>query len=347
MLQNLILQFTSKRKLLKAIKNDQYKNWEIHFNQFNETNSKKADPLKLTFLGFKIYEENLKEIIKDYKITHEESSELHKIQEYFQLPEKKIETIKAKYANGTVTNLSKEKLSDNLLTWDEKKEIEELGKELNLSSEEVHRINQRNAIELYENALRKVVSDNIVSYHEQEHLNALALALGLNKEEISVDKTLGETYQYLVLLNALDHGYLPSVDSPSIVLQRNEIAYWESSANLLVNKVVTTGYTSGSRGVSIRVMKGVSYRVGSSRSQPIKQEVTTRYPGVLVITSKRVVFAASQKSFSIPFSQLISFDPYSDGIGFQKNNKELILQFNNDKISEIVHKILTNALNGN
>jgi hypothetical protein len=91
-------------------------------------------------------------------------------------------------------------------------------------------------------------------------------------------------------------------------------------------------------------MKGVSYRVGSSRSRPIKEEVTTPFPGVLVITSKRVVFAASQKSFSIPFSQLISFDPYTDGIGFQKNNKDFVLQFNDRKMSEVVCKVISNAV---
>lgn len=347
MFRNLFLRFSSKGKLLKTIKNDNYKNWDAHFENFNSTSPKKANPLKLKSLGLEIYERNLKEVISDYNVTDEERQELVKIKSYFQLSEESINSIKAKYAKGAVNNLSKQRLGDNQLTDDEVKEIELLAKELNISQEEVSRINQRNAAELYESALKQVVSDKMVTFEEQEQLESLALQLGINPDQISIDKKLSENYSFLVLLNALDHGYLPEVDSPSIILQKNEVAYWEISANLLVSKVVTTGYTGGSRGVSIRVMKGVSYRVGSSRSIAIKEQVTTKYPGVLVITSKRVVFAASQKSFSIPFTQLISFEPYSDGIGFQKNNKELILQFNDKKISEVIFKVITNAVNAN
>jgi hypothetical protein len=345
MFKNLLLRFTSKGKLLKNIKNDNYKNWENHFNDFNSSATKKANPLKLKSLGLEIYEGNLKEMISDYSITDYEKEDLAKIKTYFELSDISINAIKARYGEKTVDNLSKQMLADNQLTNEEVNELKLLANELNLSDEDLKRINQKNAIELYENALRNVVSDQMVTFQEQEQLENLARQLGINTEQINLDNKLSEIYSYLVLLNALDHGYLPRVNSPSIILQKNEIAHLEISASLLDHKVITTGYSSASRGVSIRIMKGVSYRVGASRSTPIKEEVSIKYSGVLEITSKRVVFAASQKSFSIPYSQLISFNPYSDGIGFQKSNKEMVLQFNDHKISEVVFKILSNAIN--
>ena len=103
--------------------------------------------------------------------------------------------------------------------------------------------------------------------------------------------------------------------------------------------------SGGSHGLSIRVMKGVSYRVGASRSIPIKEQVSIKHPGVLVITSKRVVFSSPTESFSIPFTQLISFDPYSDGLGLQKGNSSYVLNLANNKSGEVTFKVLTNAIN--
>jgi hypothetical protein len=60
-----------------------------------------------------------------------------------------------------------------------------------------------------------------------------------------------------------------------------------------------------------------------------------------------VVFSASQQSFSIPYTQLKSFDTYADGIGLQKNNTELLLQFYDKQMSEVIFKVLTNAINAN
>jgi len=77
------------------------------------------------------------------------------------------------------------------------------------------------------------------------------------------------------------------------------------------------------------------------------KSVNTNHQGVFVVTNKRVVFAASQQSFSIPFTQLHSFDTYTDGIGLQKNDTELLLQFYDKQMSEVVFKVLTNAINAN
>ncbi len=51
------------------------------------------------------------------------------------------------------------------------------------------------------------------------------------------------------------------------------------------------------------------------------------------------------KSFSIPFTQLISFDPYSDGLGLQKGNSSYVLNLANNKSGEVTFKVLTNAIN--
>ena len=110
MFKNLFQSLSSKGKLFRDIRNDNYKNWESHFDNYNSTNTRKADPVKLQSLGLEIYEKNLQEIIQDYSITGGEKEVLTKIKDYFQLSDTAINSIKSKYANNALTNLSKQKL---------------------------------------------------------------------------------------------------------------------------------------------------------------------------------------------------------------------------------------------
>ncbi|THU31524.1 hypothetical protein FAM09_28275 [Niastella caeni] len=344
MFKNLFPGLSAQSKLIKDIRNDNYKNWESHFDNYNKTATRKADPVKLRSLGLEIYESILKEVLQDYSITDGEKEVLTKIKDYFQLSDTAINSIKSKYAKGALTNLSKQKLADNQLTEEEIREIGLLAKELNISEEEVKRINQRNASDLYENAVKQIVSDKMVTVEEQQTLKLLAQQLGINLREAPIDKKLREEYYFLTLLNALNQGYLPELKPPSIVTEKDEMAYWEISSNLVAAR---TGYVSKGSPVRIKVEKGVSYKLGSSRSTPIREEVSSNHPGIFVVTNKRVVFAASQQSFSIPFTQLHSFDTFADGIGLQKNDTELLLQFYDKQMSEVVFKVLTNAINVN
>jgi hypothetical protein len=209
---------------VEEIRNDNYNNWESHFNNYNNTNSKKADPVKLQSLGLEIYEKHLQDVIRDYAITDEEKRALTKIIAYFQLPDAAINSIKSRYAKNAVTGLSKQKLADNQLSEEEIQEIGLFAKELNISDEEVTRINQQNALELFESAVKDIVSDQQVTADEQQTLKQLAQTLGIDIRQTTIDKRLKEDYYYLVLLNALEEGYLPKCKQPTISIQNDEVA---------------------------------------------------------------------------------------------------------------------------
>ena len=109
----------------------------------------------------------------------------------------------------------------------------------------------------------------------------------------------------------------------------------------------TNEYVNQHRNKLHTVEKGVSYKLGASRSTRIREHIVSNHPGVFAVTSKGVVFSASQQSFAIPFTQLHSFDTYADGIGLQKDKTDLLLQFYDKQMSEVVFKVLTNAINAN
>lgn len=341
MLKSLLSIFSPSEKLFKRIRDNHYQNWEQEL-----AHHKDIDSDKLRQFGLKIYDFMLSQYIKDHHFTEEEKAELQHIKDYFKLYIGETNSIHDKYAFNAISQLTKEKLADNILTDDEKKEIEEFSKELNVSNDDIERIYKKTALQLYEEALGKAIGDRNLSNEEEIELKKLANDLGIFHSDTGIDEKIKSEYNYLSLLNALNNGFIPQARTEStFVLQRNEVVYWESYCDLLITKNVTTGWEGRSQGFSIRVTKGLSYRVGSSRGNPIRADVTSTYPGIFAITNKRVVFSGSAKAFSIPYKSLIDFEPYSDGIGLQKTNAYYLVRFNAERVSEVIFKILTNVIN--
>jgi hypothetical protein len=98
----------------------------------------------------------------------------------------------------------------------------------------------------------------------------------------------------------------------SLVWVFHDVRYIESR--------VSRQYVGGSRGVSVRVMKGVYYRTGTFRGRPVETTETVDLgTGLFAITTKHLYFDGSQKSFRVPYTKIVSFEPFSDGIGIQRD----------------------------
>lgn len=83
--------------------------------------------------------------------------------------------------------------------------------------------------------------------------------------------------------------------------------------------------------MSIRITKGVYYRTGGFKGYPVEKEETIHVDkGILAVTTKHIYFYGPNKSFRIPYSKIVSFTPYSDGIGIQRmlpvQNHSFLLQ---------------------
>jgi hypothetical protein len=75
-------------------------------------------------------------------------------------------------------------------------------------------------------------------------------------------------------------------------------------------------YVGGSHGVSIRIAKGLYYRVGAFQGQAIDRTERVHVDtGLVVVTNKNIYFAGPAKSLRLPYAKIVSFQPFSDGIG--------------------------------
>jgi hypothetical protein len=107
-------------------------------------------------------------------------------------------------------------------------------------------------------------------------------------------------------------------------LQRSEILVWIFRNSQYFEEKIRTqkSYVGGYQGVSLRIMKGVYYRVGSFKGHPVVSTTTSMEhidTGILGITDKHLYFLGSRNSFRIPYKKIVSFIPYDDGIAVHRD----------------------------
>lgn len=134
---------------------------------------------------------------------------------------------------------------------------------------------------------------------------------------------------------------LVEVKPSRALLKTGEKAYGAVNASL--QELKTVGYSAGSKGISVRVAKGVTLRSGGMRGKAEKGVVQVA-TGELVITNERVIFAGDMKSFAIPLDSLLNTTNFSDGIGFSDNKTTYTLSIDDNKarmlFAAIVDKVL-------
>lgn len=216
---------------------------------------------------------------------------------------------------------------DRYLDAEEERQLEEFRRSLRLSDEDLKQANRmlenlrrtskKLDIERYEAKLREVGADGYLDPEEETELARLREELGLTGDDIA--HTVGELLR-LKRLTAIKHGQLPVVEA-DIMLKRGEVCHYETEASLVEEKSVTR-YVGGSQGVSIRIAKGVYYRVGGFKGMRLTdtvKEVTDR--GTLYVTNKRAIFVGAKKNVTYQIERLVGIKKWPDAIQFQVENE--------------------------
>jgi hypothetical protein len=169
-------------------------------------------------------------------------------------------------------------------------------------------------------AFAKALADEIITRAEEERLGQVAAALGFSRSDLEV--ALGQRQEEFFIARVND-GRLPVLGTSTILLKRGEIAHVETQAELL-KEVLIREYRGGSQGMSFRIMKGVSYRVGSQRGtlQVVGSRMDTADTGTLTITSRRAVFTGPRRTVEVRYDKLLSVNVYGDAIEFHVSNRK-------------------------
>ena len=138
---------------------------------------------------------------------------------------------------------------------------------------------------LVESATEIVLADDRLTVEEEGAFLAALAKLGITND--TMDALAPGLLDRLVVANVNDHR-LPVIDEPHLLSRPGEVVHLETMAQLL-KTVAIREYQGGSQGVSLRIMKGVSYRVGAMRGKMVTvgSETVVADEGIFSVTDRQ------------------------------------------------------------
>lgn len=125
-------------------------------------------------------------------------------------------------------------------------------------------------------------------------------------------------------INQIKQGIIPNMRTNKIILTQGETCHFAERAILITEK--TKKRMEGrSKGMSIRVCKGITYRIGKHNGIPLEEVTIERNKGLIYVTNKRIIFISDKNAFDKKYKYLSACIPYEDGIKLQFGNNTFTL----------------------
>jgi hypothetical protein len=229
---------------------------------------------------------------------------------------------------------------DGAFTDEEMNQLQSQFKELELTQDDLKGIRAT----AYSAALRAAKSDGKITAEEEAELDKIQEFLKIPGTEIAKSR---KELARLRLITEIQNGNPPTITIQNVVLQKKEIAHWSEPGSILEERVVKRRYEGGSQGVSFRIAKGISYRVGGHRGHIVTDTaVLPVSTGELIITNRRIIFRGDNKSFNLRLDKLLELNFYSDGVRLTDDKgKPRVVQFSDPENRDVVGATLSYAIN--
>ena len=175
-------------------------------------------------------------------------------------------------------------------------------------------------------ALEHFLDDGVLSHLEETHLLSGAEALGLDGPYLGQHPRAGRFVGAGVLRRVLEGEQWDKPWDPrayGLVLASGEELLWVQSNLRLSEPKTTRSYVGSSSGVSIRVARGVYYRVGQFKGHPVDHaEVREVAVGTLALSNQQLYFVSQPKTFKVPYRKLVAVSAFEDGIAIQRDEPQ-------------------------
>ena len=188
-------------------------------------------------------------------------------------------------------------------------------------------INREELNELYglgfDNAVEAFLDDSVISPEEEQKLANFKDHFNFSENTLDGRGSLQKIVKSLILRDILE-GKIPSrlniTGTLPFVLVKDEIIIWLFHNVEFYEQRTKTTYEGRSQGISVRIAKGLYYRTGGFKGNPVTSEqMTLLGNGMLALTNKNLFFGSSTKTIKTPYNKFIAITQYSDGIGLQKD----------------------------
>lgn len=178
-------------------------------------------------------------------------------------------------------------------------------------------------VKAWEEAVEHFLEDGSLEEEEEKKLTSFAERFGFRQDDLDKRGWYTKLVAGAVLREVME-GKIPRRISTDVPLpfnfQKKESLVWVFPRVKYYEEKTRRHYVGGSQGVSIRIASGVYYRIGGFKGRPVEtQEMVHVDTGILALTDRHIYFGGEKKSFRIPYSRIVSFRPYQDGIGIQRD----------------------------
>jgi hypothetical protein len=186
-------------------------------------------------------------------------------------------------------------------------------------------------INSWEKSVKQLLEEGIIDPAAESRLVAFQQRFSLTTDDLDHNGAHTKLVQAAVLRDVLN-GIVPQRFSFSgnlpVNLQKNEQLVWGFPNSKYLENKVRREYIGGSKGVSIRVMKGVYYHVGAFKGHSVEHTESIHVDtGWVFVTSKNIYFAGPRKSLRLPYTKIVSFESFANGIGVTRDAVNAKAQF--------------------
>lgn len=178
-------------------------------------------------------------------------------------------------------------------------------------------------VEEWETCVKSLIDKGVIDEATEKRLVRFQSQFNLSDSDVDKDGVYTALVKAGVLRDVLN-GTVPTRysfqgDLP-VNLQKGEQVAWGFCGTRYLEDRIHREYVGGSNGVSVRVMKGVYYHTSAFKGHTVENAETLEIDqGWAIMTNKNIYFAGPCKSLRLPYSKIVSFQPFSDGIGFMRD----------------------------
>lgn len=232
------------------------------------------------------------------------------------LPSEKVEALLSEAGEKAFRDAIREALSDDELTEGEHDDLSLLAKSAGLQDDDAAAILTAAVGKRLEEVVLAALDDGELSPEEDIAISQAATRL---RTKLSFAEQTERVMDEARRLWQINHGPLVPVSSP-LLLKKGEVAYAVAEGDALETRSRTTSYRYGGPSVRVRIMKGVSYRVGSASVSRTTEEYSHSFgSGTVVLTDRRLLFRAAEKTININYPKIVDFELYRDGVKIYKD----------------------------
>jgi hypothetical protein len=179
-------------------------------------------------------------------------------------------------------------------------------------------------IDGFDKAVNLMLEDGLISPSEEERINNYSNHYDFAQETLNKGGSIQKVMKALILRDITEgktsESRLKIEGNLPFMLQKSEVVIWAFENVDYYEQQTRTQFQGRSQGVSIRIAKGLYYRTGVFKGNPVKiSEMKYLGAGLVALTNKNIYFSSSAKSFKVPYNKILTLDPYEDGIGLQKD----------------------------